>query len=279
MNIINTVADMKEWSRQARGSVGFVPTMGCLHEGHLSLARKSMSVCDHTVVSIFINPAQFGPTEDFHTYPVDLQGDQEKLKPLGISALFLPQRHEIYPEGHKTYVNVDEITSRLCGKSRPALFKGVATVVLKLFNIVRPQVAFFGEKDWQQLSVIKTMVRDLNLDITIEGVPTSREPDGLARSSRNIYLSEAERKSALCLSRSLEAAKALVKQGESSTAKIRDKIQKVIEEQNHTAIDYIALCDPQSFVEQKEVDKNTLLALAVWVGKARLIDNCLIERD
>lgn len=279
MDIINTIADMKQWSRQARGNIGFVPTMGCLHEGHLSLARKSKSVCDHTVVSIFINPAQFGPTEDFHTYPADLQGDQEKLSALGISALFLPQRHEVYPEGHKTYVNVEEITSRLCGKSRPTLFKGVATVVLKLFNIVRPQAAFFGDKDWQQLCVIKTMVRDLNLDIAIEGVQTSREPDGLARSSRNIYLSEAERKSARCLSQSLEAAKALVREGESSTAKIRAKIREIIENQNHAAIDYIALCDPQSFIEQQEVEKKTLLALAVWVGKARLIDNCLIERD
>lgn len=279
MNIINTVAAMKEWSRQARGSIGFVPTMGCLHEGHLNLVRKSKSACDHTVVSIFVNPAQFAPTEDLRSYPVDLQGDREKLEALGISALFLPQNNEIYPDGYKTYVNVEEITSQLCGKSRPTHFKGVATVVLKLFNIVRPQVAFFGEKDWQQLTVIKTMARDLDLDVTIQGVPTSREADGLARSSRNIYLSEAERKSALCLSQSLETARTLIREGESSAAKVRDRIKEIIEKQNHTAIDYIAVCDPRSFVEQEEIGRETLLALAVWVGKARLIDNCLIERD
>lgn len=270
---------MKKWSRETKGRIGFVPTMGYLHEGHLSLVRKAKNTCDFTVASIFINPKQFGANEDLSTYPVDLESDSAKLEALGVDVLFLPQRNEIYPEGYKTYVNVEEITERLCGKSRPALFRGVTTVVIKLFNIVQPHTAFFGEKDWQQLNVIRTMVRDLDMDVIVEGLPTAREADGLARSSRNIYLSESERKSARCLSQSLEVAKKLVSRGELSAATIRDKVRSVIEEQNYTAIDYIAICDPQTFVEQTEIKGKTLVALAVWIGKARLIDNCLLERN
>lgn len=279
MIIIKTVNDMKKWSRETKGRIGFVPTMGYLHEGHLSLVRKAKNTCDFTVASIFINPKQFGANEDLSTYPVDLESDSAKLEALGVDVLFLPQRNEIYPEGYKTYVNVEEITERLCGKSRPALFRGVTTVVIKLFNIVQPHTAFFGEKDWQQLNVIRTMVRDLDMDVIVEGLPTAREADGLARSSRNIYLSESERKSARCLSQSLEVAKKLVSRGELSAATIRDKVRSVIEEQNYTAIDYIAICDPQTFVEQTEIKGKTLVALAVWIGKARLIDNCLLERN
>ena len=270
---------MKKWSRETKGQIGFVPTMGYLHEGHLSLVRKSRTACDYTVASIFINPKQFGANEDLSTYPVDLESDSAKLAALGVDVLFLPQRDEIYPDGYKTYVNVEEITEQLCGKSRPALFRGVTTVVIKLFNIVRPHTAFFGEKDWQQLNVIRTMVRDLNMDVIIEGLPTARETDGLARSSRNVYLSESERNSARCLSQSLEAAKKLVSEGEFSAARIRDKVRNVIEEQDHTAIDYIAICNPETFVEQTAVTGKTLVALAVWIGKARLIDNCLLERN
>lgn len=279
MNIIRSVEAMKKWSRQAQGRIGFVPTMGYLHEGHISLVKKSKASCDFTVASVFINPTQFGANEDCNSYPMDIEGDRGKLEAAGVDVLFLPPGNEIYPEGYKTYVNVEEITDRLCGKSRAGHFRGVATVVLKLFNIVRPQVAFFGEKDWQQLAVIRTMTRDLDLDVVIEGLPTVREPDGLARSSRNAYLSPEERKSALCLSQSLEMAQTLVQQGESSAAKILDKIRGVIEKQKHATIDYIAVCDPQSFVEQREIKGKVLLALAVWVGKARLIDNCLLERD
>ncbi|OGW22025.1 MAG: pantoate--beta-alanine ligase, partial [Nitrospinae bacterium RIFCSPLOWO2_12_FULL_47_7] len=171
MNIIRSVKEMKEWSGQAQGRIGFVPTMGYLHEGHLSLVKKSKISCDFTVASIFVNPAQFGANEDLSSYPADLESDKEKLEAAGVDVLFLPTRNEIYPEGYKTYVNVEEITERLCGKKRPAHFRGVTTVVVKLFNIVRPHIAFFGEKDWQQLIVIRTMVRDLNMDVIIEELP------------------------------------------------------------------------------------------------------------
>ena len=202
--VVSTIDEIKKLTDTFRGgTIGLVPTMGYLHNGHLNLVKQSLNKCDHTVVSIFLNPRQFSPGEDLDIYPNDLSGDIEKLESIGVDVLFAPNRDTIYPEGFKTNIQVDGITQHLCGKSRPDLFKGVATVVLKLFNIVRPQHAFFGEKDWQQLAVIETMTRDLNIDVHIHRVPLVREPDGLAMSSRNSNLSPEERKKALSLSRSL----------------------------------------------------------------------------
>ncbi|MBT5028214.1 MAG: pantoate--beta-alanine ligase [Nitrospina sp.] len=278
MQGVSSTGEMKRVSNSFHGtSVGFVPTMGYLHEGHMSLVKQSLSTCDHTVVSIFVNPIQFGANEDLDVYPHDLEGDIEKLESAGVDVLFQPNRETIYPEGFKTYVQVDEITDRLCGKSRPGLFKGVATVVLKLFNIVRPQHVFFGEKDWQQLAVIETMVRDLNLDISVHRVPLVRESDGLAMSSRNRNLSADERQKALSLSRSLEDAKEKVGQGITATSQLKQSIKDRITAESGMQIDYISICDPISLQEKEEVKGRTLIALAVKIGSSRLIDNCIVE--
>jgi len=251
--------------------------MGSLHDGHMSLVKQSLKICDHTVVSIFVNPRQFGPNEDLDVYPHDLEGDIEKLELAGVDVLFHPNRETIYPRGFKTHVQVDEITQHLCGNSRPELFKGVATVVLKLFNIVHPQHVFFGEKDWQQLAVIETLVRDLNLDICVNRVPLVREPDGLAMSSRNRNLSPEERTKALSLSKSLQSAKDQILQGITSASQLRESIKKIIFAESGTQIDYISICDPTSLQEKEEVKGRTLIALAVKIGPARLIDNCIVE--
>ena len=270
--------EMKKISNSFHGtSVGFVPTMGYLHKGHMSLLKRSLSTCNHTVVSIFVNPIQFGPNEDLDIYPRDLERDIEKLESAGVDVLFQPQRETIYPKEFKTYVQVDEITDQLCGKSRPGLFKGVVTVVLKLFNIVRPQHVFFGEKDWQQLAVIETMVRDLNLDIAVHRVPLIREPDGLAMSSRNRNLSVEERQKALSLSRALEDAKKKIRQGTKATNQLKLSIKDRITAESGTQIDYISICDPVSLQEREEVNGRTLIALAVKIGSSRLIDNCIVE--
>jgi len=280
LKIIRSIREMKGWSqkvRQGGGTIGFVPTMGFLHKGHLSLVRESLVACTTTVVSIFVNAKQFGPNEDLDTYPADIEEDKKQLESLGADVLFYPADEEIYPQGHKTYVTVHEISGRLCGKSRPGFFQGVTTVVLKLFNIVQPHTAFFGEKDRQQLGVIQTMVRDLNLDISLKGLPIVRDADGLAVSSRNHYLSKADRNSGLSLSKALDKAKTLFLKGETSLAVIKAEMVRIIEQEKDTRIDYIALCDPASFEEKKEVQGKTLVALAVHVGKTRLIDNCILE--
>jgi len=272
---------MKTWSRKVRQdgkTLGLVPTMGYLHEGHLSLARQSMSACDRTVVSIFVNPKQFGPNEDLDTYPRELEADRRQLERLGVDALFLPTADDMYPKGFQTYVHVEEITDQLCGKSRREFFRGVTTIVLKLFHIVQPHSAFFGEKDRQQLEVIRKMVHDLNLDIDIVGLPIIREPDGLAMSSRNQYLGKAERKTAQSLHEALQQAQQLVAQGESSVATLRSRMRNIIEREGQAQVDYISVCDPQRFEELEEIQGKAMIALAVHVGKARLIDNCLIEK-
>jgi pantoate--beta-alanine ligase len=281
MEILRTIDEMKAWSRKAREdgkTLGLVPTMGYLHKGHFSLARKSLSVCDRTVVSIFLNPKQFGPNEDLDTYPYDLETDRRELEQLVVDALFLPTADDMYPKGFQTYVYVEEITDKLCGKSRRELFRGVTTIVLKLFNIVQPHSAFFGEKDRQQLEVIRKMVDDLNLNIEIVGLPIIREPDGLAMSSRNQYLGKAERKTAKSLHEALQQAQQLVAQGESSVATIRSQMRSIIEREGQAQVDYISVCDPNRFDELEEIRGKAMIALAVHVGKARLIDNCLIER-
>ena len=274
----SSTGEMKRVLNSFHGTnIGFVPTMGYLHEGHMSLVEESLRTCDHTVVSIFVNPIQFGPNEDLDVYPHDLEGDIEKLESAGVDLLFQPHREIIYPEGFKTYVQVYEITDHLCGKSRPGLFKGVATVVLKLFNIVRPQHVFFGEKDWQQLAVIETLVRDLNLDIFVHRVPLVREPDGLAMSSRNRNLTSKERQKALSLSRSLEDAKEKISQGTTAASQLKQSIKDRITAESGMQIDYISICDPISLQEIEEVKGRTLIALAVKIGSSRLIDNCIVE--
>jgi pantoate--beta-alanine ligase len=277
---VSSIAKMKEVAAsfwQQNLTVGFVPTMGCLHEGHLTLIKKSLQTCDRTVVSIFVNPTQFGPHEDLDTYPRELENDFEKLEALGVDIMFLPTNEEMYPAGYKTTVQVQDITEYLCGKSRPDLFKGVSTIVLKLFNIVRPHHAFFGEKDWQQIAVIETLVQDLNLDVAIHRVPIVREPNGLAMSSRNKYLSSQERQTALTLSRSLQEAQNVIRRGTTSAEAIIRLIRQFIQEKEGTEIDYISICDPHSFKEKEQIRGRTLIALAVKVGPSRLIDNCIVE--
>ncbi len=277
---ISSISEMKDISQSLRKqnlTTGFVPTMGCLHAGHLNLVKRSLETCDRTVVSIFINPTQFGPNEDLDTYPRQLESDVEKLETIGADIMFHPTKEEMYPPGYKTYVEVQNITEQLCGDRRPDFFEGVSTVVLKLFNIVRPHNAYFGEKDWQQLAVIEALVEDLNLDVAIIRVPIVREPDGLAMSSRNRYLSPQDRQSALSLSRSLRQARDNIRRGTTSAKTISDSIRQCLSEQEGTEIDYISVCDPENFKEKEQIRGRTLIALAVKVGPSRLIDNCIIE--
>jgi len=282
MQIIETIPEMQQRSNRIREShqtIGFVPTMGSLHTGHMSLVQKSLSTCDVTVVSIFINPAQFGENEDLDQYPRDLEGDRRQLESAGVDVLFLPSKEDMYPKGYKTYVSVEDITDHLCGKSRPGFLRGVATIVLKLFNIVRPHTGFFGDKDWQQATVVETLLRDLNIDATIERLPTLRESDGLAKSSRNLYLSKDERTPALSLSRALSQAKQQVLNGQFSAEIIRRGIRQMIEKNKAARVDYISICDPESFIEHEEIKDKSLVALAVHIGKTRLIDNCIVRRE
>jgi pantoate--beta-alanine ligase len=258
-------------------TIVFVPTMGFLHEGHLSLMREGKKYGDDLVVSIFVNPTQFGPSEDLETYPRDFERDLELLEEEGVSAVFAPDIAEIYGESFQTYVELEKLPNHLCGLSRPVFFKGVATIVTKLFNIVKPHVTIFGQKDYQQLTVIRQMVRDLNFDIKIIGVPTVRESDGLAMSSRNTYLTPEQRISALSLNESLKNAQTLVENGLKDAAKIIDTAVKLIRAHPETEIDYITICDPETLDDMKTIDKPALMALAVKVGKARLIDNMILE--
>ncbi len=282
MRLVEKVADMKALAKEWRGvgeTIGFVPTMGYLHEGHLSLVRKAREDNDRVVVSIFVNPTQFGPNEDYSRYPRDLERDMKLLKPLGVDAVFHPSVEEMYPEGYRTYVEVVDITERLCGASRPGHFKGVTTVCCKLFNIVMPHRAYFGKKDFQQLVVIKNMVRDLNMDLEIVPMPIVREPDGLAMSSRNTYLNPEERKAALCLYRSLKRAVELYERGERDAKVIREEVAKVIQSEPLAKIDYVEVVDPETFRPVEKVERGTLVALAVFVGPARLIDNVQLGVD
>jgi pantoate--beta-alanine ligase len=280
MKEIKSIKEMQflsnEWKKKGV-KIAFVPTMGYLHEGHLSLVRIARKLGDKVVVSIFVNPLQFGPTEDYREYPRDLERDKSLLEKEGVDVVFVPEAEEMYPEGFQTYVEVTEITKGLCGAFRPGHFKGVTTVVLKLFNIVKPDIAIFGEKDYQQLQVIKRMVKDLNLDIEIVGAPTVREEDGLAMSSRNTYLSSEERKSALSLYKSLLLAKDLVKKGEKDPQKIKKKMEEFIHNYPFTKVQYIEFVDPETLEPVSMIEKPVVCALAVFVGKARLIDNMLIS--
>jgi len=238
--------------------------------------RKGRELSDDLVISIFVNPAQFGPQEDFESYPRDLERDLQLAKEIGVDAVFTPDNLELYPEGFQTYIELEKLSNHLCGLSRPVFFKGVATVVAKLFNIVKPNVAIFGEKDYQQLTVIRRMVRDLNFDIKIVGGPTVREPDGLAMSSRNNYLTPKQRTSALTLYKSLLKAKDLLKNGVKDAGEIIQAATQLITSQPETGIDYISICDPEYLEDIKTIENPALMALAVNVGRTRLIDNMIL---
>ncbi len=279
MKIISHIVEMQRWSdaRRVEGQkIAFVPTMGFLHEGHLSLVREGKKRADVVIVSIFVNPMQFNQQADFATYPRSLEQDQRMLEEIGTDVLFYPEAGQIYPEGFQTAVEVDKVSQPLCGAFRPGHFRGVATVVAKLFNITKPHVALFGEKDFQQCVVIKRMVKDLNFDMEILPMPTIRESDGLAMSSRNARLSPAERLTSLCLSRALQQAQDFVRQGERRASTILRAVQETIIREGGVRIEYVSLCHPETLEEASEIAGPTLLALAVWVGEVRLIDNRVI---
>ena len=279
MKICYTVDDVrkevKEWKKQGL-SVGFVPTMGYLHEGHRSLMEAARKENDKVVVSIFVNPMQFGPTEDLESYPRDLDKDSKLCEGVGVDLIFHPEPEEMYPEGFCSYVDMNGLTTELCGKSRPIHFRGVQTVVLKLFNIVTPDNAYFGQKDAQQLAVVTRMVKDLSVDTKIHGCPIIREEDGLAKSSRNTYLSEKERQAALILSQSLQVGKALIEQGETDAAVVKKAISDKIATEPLARIDYVDVVDFDTITPIEQIKGNTLVAIAVYIGKTRLIDNFII---
>lgn len=276
MKIVKTIDEIrsivKEWKTEGK-AVGFVPTMGYLHEGHASLIDASHKDNDKTVVSVFVNPMQFGPTEDLESYPRDIEHDAALAEAHGCDVIFNPEPEEMYKEGFSSFVDMTVLTEELCGLSRPAHFRGVCTVVLKLFNIVRPDKAYFGEKDAQQLAVIKHMVSDLNVDIEIKGCPIVREEDGLAKSSRNTYLSEEERKAALVLSKAVFLGMNMVKNGETDAEKIISEMTDLISSQPLAKIDYVKIVDEKTMQPAEKLDRPALCAIAVYIGKTRLIDN------
>jgi pantoate--beta-alanine ligase len=277
MKLITNINDMRNLSRlwDIGKKVGFVPTMGYLHEGHLSLVAKSNAQCDITVVSIYVNPAQFGPKEDLSTYPRDLDRDLAMLERYKVDYVFLPNNEMMYPAGYKSWIEVDKISAVLCGASRPGHFKGVATIVAKLVNIVNPDYMYMGEKDYQQIVVLETMLRDLNLHTRIVRCPIIREKDGLAMSSRNKYLDRHERKAALCLSKSLKLAKEIYQKGETDPNLLTIAMTNVILKAGGR-IDYIAFVNKDNLAPVTKADKNTRILLAVYIGKTRLIDNSSI---
>jgi pantoate--beta-alanine ligase len=282
MDIINDPQDMQGRARQWRGrglKVVLVPTMGFFHQGHVSLMEYGRTIGERLVVSLFVNPAQFGPQEDLGRYPRDLDRDVRLARDAGVDCLYTPEAGAMYPPGYQTFVEVESLSQGLCGASRPGHFKGVATVVLKLLNQVAPQVAVFGEKDYQQLMVIKRMAADLNLDTEIVGRPIVREPDGLAMSSRNTYLNPEERASALCLYRALLAARELVASGARSREPVLDAVRQIINATSGTRIDYVALVDPVTLKDVDAIRGEARLLLAVRLNNTRLIDNTLLSES
>lgn len=260
-------------------TIGFVPTMGALHEGHLSLIRRAKDECDVTVVSIFVNPTQFAIGEDFDRYPRDIDGDLKKLSSLKVDAVFTPDDGEMYPEGFSTSINIGPIGEILCGASRPGHFNGVATVVAKLFNIVMPDRAYFGQKDYQQAVIVKKLVKELNFDIDIIVCPTVREPDGLAMSSRNIYLSQEERKAAAVLYRALKDGEELVLTGRVEDASyIKEELGRLIKAAPSANIDYVTLVNPHDLEAVKRIELPVVICLAVKIGDTRLIDNIIVDK-
>ena len=280
MKIITTVSRMSAQASAFKKKglrVGFVPTMGALHEGHLSLIRQARRDNDIVVVSIFVNPTQFGPGEDLKKYPRDMQKDAAVCKNNGVDIIFHPGAKEMYPEGFTTCITVEGLSRRLCGKFRPGHFKGVATVVAKLFNIVMPDNAYFGQKDAQQSVIIRRMVKDLNMQVRVSVLPTVRQPGGLALSSRNKYLSGSEEERALVLKAALDKAGVLVKKGAVDTKKIINAIRPVVRRGAPSKIDYIEIVDPCSLMPVRKIKDEALLAMAVWIGKTRLIDNRILK--
>ncbi len=280
MQIEKTVAgvkaQVKAWKKEGL-SVGLVPTMGYLHEGHKSLIERAVKENDKVVVSVFVNPTQFGPTEDLESYPRDLNADSILCEDAGAALIFAPEVSEMYAEDFTTYVNMSGVTAELCGKSRPIHFRGVCTVVNKLFNIATPDRAYFGEKDAQQLAVIRRMVRDLNMNVEVVGCPIIREADGLAKSSRNTYLSSEERQAALVLSRAIKAGKAMVQSGEKDGEKVLEEMKRIISEEPLARIDYVEMVKWDTIEIHHTVDCPILVAIAVFIGKTRLIDNFIQE--
>lgn len=279
MKIVTSIKEMQEISLVARGNgkrISFVPTMGFLHQGHASLLREGRLRGDFLVLSIFVNPSQFGPGEDFDRYPRDMERDSQIAADAGVDVIFTCTPEDMYPEGYQTWVNVDDLTLPLCGARRPGHFRGVTTVVCKLFNIVMPHVALFGKKDYQQLAVIRRMASDLNMPVEIVGMPIIREPDGLAMSSRNKYLSEEARTSALCLSRAITAVRAAYLSGERNVDLLLAVANKIIGSVAEAIIDYVELRDSVTLEEISTADDRTILALAIKIGQTRLIDNGLL---
>lgn len=281
MQIATTVKEVREqvkqWKKEGL-TVGFVPTMGYLHEGHQSLIKKAVEQNDKVVVSIFVNPMQFGPTEDLESYPRDLEKDSALCESTGANLIFHPEADEMYAPDFCSYVDMSGLTEELCGLSRPVHFRGVCTVVSKLFNIVTPDRAYFGQKDAQQLAIIRRMVRDLNIDVEVVGCPIIREEDGLAKSSRNTYLSPEERKAALVLSQSIKIGEDMVKNGETDSKTIIAAMEAHITKEPLAKIDYIKIVDALSMQQIPTVDRSILCAMAVYIGKTRLIDNFIVEK-
>ena len=281
MKILRTVKEIQEYTREikkAGKTIGLVPTMGALHEGHLTLMRAARQAADVVIASVFVNPVQFGPNEDYDAYPRQFEADCAKLETVPVDAVFHPEPSEMYPAGYSTYVNVDgDITHKLCGAKRPGHFRGVATVVTKLMNLARADKAFFGQKDAQQVVVIKRFAADLNLPVEVVMVPICREESGLARSSRNVYLSAEERTAALVLSRSLKQAKAAFAEGEKDTAKLKELVRSVLGQEPLADVDYVELYSFPGLEPIEAVEQPALLAIAVRIGKTRLIDNVILE--
>lgn len=276
MKVFNSVKKMHSLSERLRlkgTRIAFVPTMGYFHEGHLHLMKEAKGMADRVVVSIYVNPTQFGPKEDFSKYPRDLDRDLKMAQSVGVDVVFYPPDKEMYPEGYQTYVDVEKVTRNLCGMSRQGHFRGVTTVCNKLFNIVKPHIAVFGKKDFQQFITVKRMVDDLNMDLQIIGLPTVREADGLAMSSRNKYLKKNERPSALTLFKALKLAQKLYYEGERKASVIINEVEKLIRKSAFTAIDYIQICDTKTLNDVEKIKNQAVIALAVKVGTTRLIDN------
>jgi len=280
VDILKTKSDMQKWSKKKKKeskTICLVPTMGYFHQGHLSLMEKGNPLCDELVVSLFVNPTQFGPNEDLDAYPSNIENDLALARKAGVTAVFLPNKKTMYPEKFQTEIKLQHLPKFLCGKSRPIHFAGVATVVTKLFNIVMPDIAIFGQKDYQQLQIIQQLVLDLYFDIKIIAGDIIREKDGLAMSSRNAYLSKPQRSSALSLSRSLNLARELIAGGEKNPVAIRNRIETFIQSFPETNIEYISFCNPKTLEDIEIIEYQVLLALAVKVGKTRLIDNALMD--
>jgi pantoate--beta-alanine ligase len=280
MEIIRMVKEMKEFSSQSRKAgkrIAFVPTMGYFHEGHLNLMREARKKGDLLIISLFVNPTQFGPSEDFKNYPRDFERDRKMAEGVGVDILFAPEASDMYPPNHQTIVRVEKVTQNLCGRSRPTHFQGVTTVVLMLFEIVMPHVAIFGEKDYQQLVSIQQMARDLHMSVEVLGMPTVREADGLAMSSRNTYLLPDQRKAALSLYRSLQKAKELLQKGERKADRILREMNEILRSEPLVRMDYVQICDAHTLQDVDRIEGDVVVALAAYLGKTRLIDNLVFQ--